>query len=79
MTKKKKERVSFDINDKVYLLFYPSTEELPKHLGENGEEGGDCIISNFRGSFRTVYLYFVFFISRLVVMFSWLVAGSPII
>ena len=77
MTKKKRD--SFDIHDKVYLLFYPSTEELPKHLGENGEEGGDCIISNFRDSFRNVHLHFVFFISRLVVMFSWLVAGSPMI
>ena len=35
MTRKKRD--SFDIHDKVYLLFYPSTEELPKHLGENGE------------------------------------------
>lgn len=75
----KKGGVSFDINDKVYLLFYPSIEELPKNLGENGEESGDCIISNFRDSFRTVHLYFVFFISCLVVIFSWLVLGSPMI
>lgn len=30
-------------------------------------------------SFRPVHLYFVFFISHLVVMFTWLTAGSPMI
>lgn len=31
----KRQRVSFDTNDKLcFLSFYPGTEKLPKHLGE---------------------------------------------